>query len=1000
MFTRLVPLAALVLSVGSTSAQNVRISGDLVRSMSTEAVQDFAATADGTRLVYTARPVPNMVALELFSRPVDAALPAARLNGPLQPQGTVQPTGLLAAFSFLLGPDHAIFAADEEGDGVFELYSAPLDGSAPRKRLSEPGPTVRLLALDPAGARALYIHRLTNTVYGPLHVVPVDGSAPPLALWTTPGARDAWVTPDGTRVLFSVDAVLRERLYVTPLDGSGTPLELALTPPGVFVFGWYYSDLVFPPGTGRALYHHTMEVDGDFSRTLHSVPLDGSLPAVQIPGYENSAFTLEGASFVVDASVPPRVGFGSGTSIVSTLVDGSAPVTLLDTGTFGSWPKAFGSELFFDRNVSGGQTILRGSSDGSLAPVQLFPGQPGRIEDRFELVAPGALAFIHGSPVSGGQAQVVDLATSVLTPLHPTLPSGQGTVELIPLPGDPRLLLRGDLSTPGSFDLYAVPVDASQAPLRLSQPLTFQSDVLEVEPIPGGTSVAYRSQTPVPQSPSRQDLLVVPLDGSAAPLQLNEVRPGAIVGDVTHAQSTRDGRLVVYRADQVVDEHFDLYLAPADGSLAAVALTATLPSVLEFVLLEPGPLLVFRTATALFAARLDGSPPRQLDTAPAGFALDVALATGGARLIYRRAHGAGSFELWSLVLDGRSAPVRLHAPLSTQRTVTAARVATGDVVVFRGDLEQDEVFELHAVPAKGGVPRRLNGPLVAGGDVEDFQVDRDGKHVAFLADGRVDRQVELFARELAGEHAPERRSGLLPASADVSAFAFAGDGRHLVFRANRVNPSTHDLFSTPIVSALGSGRGPRRAGGEPIRLTSGRVVQADWSVTPDGATVLFRANPTAGIELFRVPVDGRTGPQRVSDPIVLHGAVQAFALAPDSQRVVYRADQRVTSRVELWSVPLLGGTALPLADLPDFGDVTDFRLTPDGQAVAFLADRTSDGVLELHRAPIDASRPAQRVNGPLANSGDVAGDFIALDELTLYRADQRLDELLELFVTR
>ncbi|HEX6886228.1 MAG TPA: hypothetical protein VF530_22835 [Planctomycetota bacterium] len=998
MFTHLAPLAALVLSLGPTSAQNVRISGDLARATSSEAVQDFLPTRDGSRLVYTARPAPSMITLELFSRPVDASLPAARLNGPLLPQGTVQPTGLLTSFSFLLGADRVVFSADEEGDGVFELYSAPQDGSAPRTRLSEPGPTVRLLALDPAGTRALYVHRPTFSVYGALHVVPVDGSAPPLALWTAPGARDAWVTPDGTRVLFSVDAVLRERLYVTPLDGSGTPLELAITPPGAFTFGWYYADLVFPPGTGRALYHHTLEVDGDFERTLHSVPLDGSLPAVQIPGYANLAFDLEGASFVVDASTPPRVGFRSGSSIRSTLVDGSAPVTLLDTGTFGSWPKAFGTELFFSRSVAGGQTILRGPSDASLPPVQLFPGQAGLIEDRLELVGPHTLAFIHGSPISGGTAQVFDLTTSVLTPLHPTPAAGQGTLELIQLSGGQRMLLRGNLGTPGNIDLYAVPVDASQELLQLSQPLNGQSDVLEVEPVPGGARVAYRAQTTAPQSPTRQDLLVVPLDGSAGPLQINEIRPGAVVGDVTHFQATRDGRVLVYRADQVEDEHFDLYMAPADGSLVPRSLTASLPSVAEFALLEPGPWLVFRTATALYVARLDGAPPLQLDTAPSGFALDVALASDGARLVYRRATGATSFELRSRLLDGSSAPVRLHAPLPAQRTVTGFRLAADDSVVFRSDLAQDEVYELFAVPAKGGEPRRVSGALVTGGDVEDFQVDRDAKYVAYLADARVDRQVELFARELAGSQPPERRSGTLPATADVSGFAFAGDGRHLVFRANPVAATSFDLFSTPILSPLGPGRGPRRAGTEPIRLASGRAVQTDWSVSTDGASVLFRANPTAGIELFRVPVDGSTGPRRLSGPMVLHGAVSAFA--EGGGFVVYRADQRVAGRVELWSVPVAGGTALPFVEPPDFADVTDFGLAPDGGAVAFLADLGVDGVLELHRAPIDASRAAQRVNGPLVASGDVAADFLVREALTLYRADQRSDEVLELFVTR
>lgn len=991
-------VATLFFVYGFASAQNLRINGDLARALTSDAVQDFAATPDGSRLVYTARTTPGSLQLEIFSRPVDASLPSARLNGPLSPQGTVQPRNVLAPFSFLLGADRVVFAADEEGDGVFELYSAPLDGGAPRIRLSEPGPTVKLLALDPSGSRALYLHRPTFQSYGALYVVPVDGSSPPLSLWTTPGARNAWVAPDGTRVLFCVDASSRERLYVAPLDGSGTPLELAITPLVPFGFTWIYEDLVFPSGTGRALYHHTLDVDGDFLRTLHSVPLDGSSPAVQIPDYANSSFDLEGSSFVLDAGTPIRVGFSVGSAIRSTLVDGSEPVTLLDTGAFGSWPKALGTELFFSRPAPGGQTILRGPSDGSLAPVPLFPGQPGLIEDRFEFVAPHTLAFIHGSPITGGTARVFDLTTNVLAPLHATLPSGQGTIELIPLPGGQRLLLRGTLDAPGVIELYQVPVDASEPPLRLSQPIDSQTDVLEVEAIPGGTEVAYRTQTPVPQSPTLQDLYVAPLDGGSGPVQISEVRPGAVIGDVTHVQTTLDGRALVYRADQVQDEHFDLFLAPADGSLAPLNLTVGLPSVPEFVLVEPGPRLVFRTATALFVAGLDGTPPVQIDTSASGFALDVALATGGTRLVYRRAFAASSFELWSRLLDASSAPVRLHAPLPVQRSVTGFRMAADDTVLFRADLAQNDVFELFAVPAKGGVPRLLSGTLVAGGDVEDFQVDADGKIVAFLADARVDRKVELFAREVAGSRPPERRSGPLPATADVSSFAFSGDGRLLVFRANRAAPAVFDLFSTPTLSTLGPDRGPLRTRREPARLTRGRVVQTDWSLSADGTSVLFRADPTAGLELFRVPIDGATAPLRLSGPMIPPSAVSAFV--ETRGRVVYRADQRVAGRVELWSVPLSGGTALPFVDLTDFADVADFRVTPDGNAVAFLADLEEDAVLELYRAPVDASRPPQRVNGALVADGDVASDFLPLDGLTLYRADQLRDEVLELFVTR
>ena len=1007
MIIRLVRTGALGLVLcASASAQNLKFNQDLARELIRDRVWEFDFTQDGSRVVYGAFTPGTGLRLELFSRPLDRSLPSIRLNGPLSGQGTVFNTFTFGERTIRLGAGgRAVFAADEDGDRAFELYSAPADGSASRIRLSDPGPSVALLALDPAGSRAVYKHLVGFSGYGSLHVVPVDGSAAPLTLVVDPVAGKAWVTPDGTRVVYSVNdpihPFLQEDLFVEPLDGSGAALFLSATPlpGGFFFFGWTFEDLVFTPDGAQVVYHQTQDVDGDFTRTLHSVPLDASRPAIQVPGYGNGSFNLVNNSFVMVGSSPPRLAFRSGATVLSTNVDGSLPATLSPAGFSPlSWPRVFGTEVYFRASSTAGQTIFRAPGDGSQAATQLVSGGE-RISDRFTLASPQTLAFIRGGFTVEGQAFVQSLAGGSEIPLHPPPPVGQGTFELIPHPDGQRILFRGDLDANNVTDLYVAPLDASVPPIRLDEPSSPNSDVLEARISPGGALAAYQAQD-VP----RLDLLAVPVDASRSPELLNESRLGAVVGDVTHFQLSRDGRWLVFRADQIEDEHFDLFAVSTGAPGTPHSLTANLPSVLDgFAWIEPGPRVVFRTASSLYVADASGRPPIQLDSSAQGFGADVVASSAGRRLVYQKQIAAGGFELRSVVLDGLSAPVRLHAALPSLRTVTAFRVAADDTVVFRSDLGQNDVFELYAVAAKGGAPRRLNAPLVTRGDVESFEVEPTGKFVAFLADAVVDGRVELFALPLDGSP-PERRSGIMPAWGDVVEFAFAGDGRHLVYRANQLAPDRFDrrfdLFSTPILSSFGPKSGPRRSrtGTTPLTaVPANRAVQPDWRCAADGSAVVYRANPFVLSELFRVPVDGSARPTRLSGALVAGGNVTSFAITPE--RAVYLADQRFNDRTEIFSVLLADGTAVALDALPG-GDVLDFRIAPGSREVVFRADHDTDQVFELYRAPLDGTTPALRVSGPLTFGGNAQPDFVGLDELTLYRADQESDEVFELFETR
>jgi Tol biopolymer transport system component len=75
-----------------------------------------------------------------------------------------------------------------------------------------------------------------------------------------------------------------------------------------------------------------------------------------------------------------------------------------------------------------------------------------------------------------------------------------------------------------------------------------------------------------------------------------------------------------------------------------------------------------------------------------------------------------------------------------------------------------------------------------------------------------------------------------------------------------------------------------------------------------------------------------------------------------------------------------------------------FRITPDGSEVVYLADQRTAGVSELFVVPLDRSRPARRLSGPLIARGDVADFVFTPDEKrVVYRADALRDDNFDLF---
>src|SRR5262245_13876641 len=135
-------------------------------------------------------------------------------------------------------------------------------------------------------------------------------------------------------------------------------------------------------------------------------------------------------------------------------------------------------------------------------------------------------------------------------------------------------------------------------------------------------------------------------------------------------------------------------------------------------------------------------------------------------------------------------------------------------------------------------------------------------------------------------------------------------------------------------------------------------------VSPDGAQVVFMVPETTSSpsRLYSVPIDGSSPAKLLDTP------VPNFALSSAHLRAVYRAEN-AESKLELRSV-LLDDSQPPVtlnAPLPVNGSVSVFAITPDVNRVVYRANQLQAGVNELFLVPVDGSAPPVRLNGSLVS---------------------------------
>jgi len=394
----------------------------------------------------------------------------------------------------------------------------------------------------------------------------------------------------------------------------------------------------------------------------------------------------------------------------------------------------------------------------------------------------------------------------------------------------------------------------------------------------------------------------------------------------------------------------------------------------------------------------------------------------------------GVDELYAVDVSGAApgAAVRLHAPLTTTADITSSTGSDpiyspdGRRVVYLADANVDGAEELFVVDlaaaSLAASAVRVNTALPgAAADVNDWSFSKDGSRLAYNADQDTLGVNELYLVSLAGAapSSPVKVNQALVSGGQVgvgigTGHAFHPSGDAIFYLADAIAAGRVELWRAPI-GPLGLGT-PAAVSGT---LVTGSAVKA-FTISEDGAWLAFAGDKDTDDvdELYLVDLRGATpsAPVKASGAMIAAGDLVAnlggFGFAPDSKKLVYRADATTDGVLELWYVSLASGAPAAAVRLhgplpTTAADVNTFLWSQDGRRLAFQGDLDVANRDELYVVDTSGAAPGatQKASGALVSGGSVFSSttgsgyaFTSDGARLVYRADQATNDVNELFL--
>lgn len=474
---------------------------------------------------------------------------------------------------------------DGDTDEVHDLYIASRFGGDVR-RVSATRPSGSLdveltrCAWSADGRRLLFLLDQQTPLREELWSVPADGlpvDAVQLSGAIDPAARVFWFLDagDGLSVAFGSNLGGRDEIWSAPLDGGLPAIRLDGAPAGDITFG--------QAAAAGGLLVYRQQPQGQ-AMQLWSVPADGSAAPTRLNGdlvangnVSAMRITPDGTRVVYRAdqrfndveelwSVPIGGPAAAATRLSPTLPafgdvrsnwqlssDGGRVLFYADSGVdeqleLWSVPVAGPATAAVHLNVAlvaGGDVYSYSTLDDLVVYVA-----DNALDEQYQAWAvPIAGPFTAGVRLHGNLAADVDVAIAAIVPATP----------------EPLVLLGGDLRANDKFDFFTQRADGVGAPhpLFANVPAGFgyQPGCGGGGP-PDGSAVVLCADL---AAADKVELFRLDLDLVSTEDRLSSAVTIA-TGDVTRLAVSPDGRWTAYRADEGVDERFDLLRVPTGGA--------------------------------------------------------------------------------------------------------------------------------------------------------------------------------------------------------------------------------------------------------------------------------------------------------------------------------------------------------------------------------------------------------------------------------------------------
>jgi Tol biopolymer transport system component len=530
-----------------------------------------------------------------------------------------------------------------------------------------------------------------------------------------------------------------------------------------------------------------------------------------------------------------------------------------------------------------------GSRGGPLPTIE--PPSPETLATQESAGSTSAAQKISGSPMAGSVAAF-------------TVNSQGSTAVFI-----------ADKDTEGRFELYSAPVDGSASPVKISSGLTFGSGdngVRAFQISANGARVLFLADANA--GSGSDDLFSVPIDGSAAPVQLNTGSERPVAGFGIAPDSTS---VLFFGVDTSFGSNaVELYRAVAGVASSAVQIS------------DVG----------------QGNP--QGDVVIADFSPD------SSRAVYAADGGSDNLFQWYSVPMDAVAPgldVQLSNALST--VGPAAISPDGSRVVYASDESSFGKLEVISQPIAGGAKIQLN-PTLAGNSAFQITISPDGNRVAYLADQDTSGVTEVYGAQMLVAASGTRLNTAMAGNQFADTLTIAPDSATVLYEADQDTPDTHELFGAPIDAATG-----------PITL---HAVAAPDNVgsfagagTPiiDGRAVYPVLGDTTG--LFSVPYDASEPYTRISSPAESGDTVlSAFLPGSGARLMAYGVGpDSGTFTDEIRSISVRGDLPAQQINLTAGAGslgVVGYEITADERYGVYLQDQDTAGKIELYSSELDS----------------------------------------------